>query len=54
MSFAVVDGVHYTVLQDMRSAIHDLYKSLFIELETWRSKVDLMRIFCYFFLWENP
>jgi len=42
----VVDGVHYEVLQDMKvirdmkSAIHDFYKSLFTKFETWRPKVD--------------
>lgn len=29
MSFVVVDGVHYEVLQDTKSAIQDFYKSLF-------------------------
>jgi len=30
-SFVVVDGIRYEVLQDMKSTIHDCYKSLFTE-----------------------
>jgi len=40
MSFVVVDGVHYEVLQDMMSAIHDFDKSFFTEPKSWRTKAD--------------
>jgi len=42
----VVDWVQYKIIQDMKLAIHDFYKSLFTEPETWRSKVAL-----YFSQW---
>ena len=40
MSFVVVDGVRYEVLQDMKFAIYDFYKSLFTEPEPWTPKID--------------
>ena len=40
MAFEVVDGFYDEVLQDMKSALHDFFKSLFTELERWRPKVD--------------
>ena len=40
LSFLVVDGGRYKVFQDMKSAIPDLYKSLFTEPEPWTPKVD--------------
>ena len=36
----MVNGVQYDVLQDMKFAIRDFYKSLFTEPEPWRPKID--------------
>ena len=35
-----MDGVQYDVLQNMKFAIRDFYKSLFTEPEPWRPKID--------------
>jgi len=42
MSFVVVDGVQYDALPNMKSAIYNLYKSLFSESEPWTPKVDTL------------
>ena len=44
MFLAVVVGAHFDLLQDMKSAIHGLHQSLFIELEAWGP--ELMDCFC--------
>ena len=36
----VVDGVHYDALPNMKSAIYNFYKCLFLKTEPWRPKVD--------------
>ena len=39
MSFVVLDGNNFGVLQDVKSATHDVYKPLFTELEPWMPKL---------------